>query len=171
LAAAGLAFDAIPVDVDESRRNGEPPETYVVRVARAKADVAAARTEARPILAADTIVVVDGRVLGKPRDDAEAADMLASLSGRSHDVMTGVVLLSAHGAVSHVETTRVHFLELSHAEIAWYVATGEPRDKAGAYAVQGLAARFVSRVEGSHSNVVGLPVAAVYGLLRALGSG
>jgi septum formation protein len=171
LTAAGIPFDVIPVDVDESTRPLETPDAYVIRVARAKAGSAAARTTARPILAADTIVAIDDLVLGKPRDDRDAARMLERLSGRVHLVITGVVLLTDGAIRTDVETTHVEFLELSPAEIDWYVATGEPRDKAGAYAVQGLGSRFVRRIEGSYSNVVGLPIATVYALLRAMRGG
>jgi len=114
-------------------------------------------------------VVVDGAILGKPADDGEAAEMLKRLSGRRHDVLTGVAIRTARELLTAVERTAVHFLPLSEAEIAWYVASGEPRDKAGGYAVQGLASRFVERIEGSYSNVVGLPVATVYRMLRRLG--
>jgi septum formation protein len=171
LTAAGIFFDRISIDVDESRLDDEPPEAYVIRVARAKAASAVARTAARPVLAADTTVVVDGMVLGKPRDDRDAAVMLARLSGRTHEVVTGVALVSVARSWSEVETTRVEFVELSPAEVDWYVATGEPRDKAGGYAVQGLGSRFVRRIEGSYSNVVGLPMATVYKLLRTAAGG
>jgi septum formation protein len=171
LAAAGIEFDAFPVDVDESMHGDEPPEAYVLRVARAKAASVVSRASPRPVLAADTVVVVEGMVLGKPRDDREAAGMLARLSGRTHDVVTGVVLRWEGASREHLETTRVTFAVLSAAEVAWYVATGEPRDKAGAYAVQGRASRFVNRIEGSYANVVGLPVAAVYRLLREMSGG
>jgi len=122
------------------------------------------------VLGADTAVVVDGDILGKPRDDADAAAMLRRLSGRRHDVMTGVSL--RHGAyeVGRVETTSVVFAALSDEDVAWYVASGEGRDKAGAYAIQGLASRFVPRIEGSYSNVVGLPIAAVAELIREISS-
>jgi septum formation protein len=171
LAAAGLEFDTLPVDVDESRHDDEPPEAYVIRLARAKAASALARASGRPVLAADTVVVVDGLVLGKPRNDREAAEMLNRLSGRTHEVVTGVVLLGEEKSREHIETTRVTFGSLSRPEIDSYVATGEPLDKAGAYAVQGYASRFVSRIEGSYSNVVGLPIADVYRLLRGWGGG
>jgi septum formation protein len=121
-----------------------------------------------PIVAADTIVLLDGRVLGKPTDDLDAAAMLRLLSGGIHEVLTGIVVQVGVRQRRHVERTRVRVAPLNAAEIAWYVATGEPRDKAGAYAVQGLASRFIEAIEGSYSNVVGLPVAAVYRLLREL---
>jgi septum formation protein len=120
------------------------------------------------VLAADTTVVVDGRLLAKPRDEANARAMLETLSGREHSVLTGVAVRRGDVIRSAVERTRVYFLQLTAAEIDWYVSSGEPADKAGAYAVQGLASRFVERLDGSYSNVVGLPVARVYEMLRDL---
>jgi septum formation protein len=119
------------------------------------------------VLAADTVVVVDGRILGKPADDADAARMLRLLSGRAHDVLTGVVVRRDEREAMAVDSTAVSFTPLDEADIAWYVASGEPRDKAGAYGVQGLASRFVARIEGSYSNVVGLPVALACRMLSA----
>ena len=120
------------------------------------------------VLGADTTVVIDGEILGKPRDDEESASMLRRLSGRSHQVMTGVSLRKGAHEVGRVETTSVVFRTLTDEDIAWYVASGEGRDKAGGYAIQGLASRFVPRITGSYSNVVGLPVACVNELLRSL---
>ena len=122
------------------------------------------------ILGADTAVVVDGDILGKPRDDQEAAAMLRRLSGRRHDVMTGVSLRRGAYEVGRVETTAVLFTALSDEDVKWYVASGEGRDKAGAYAIQGLASRFIPRIEGSYSNVVGLPLACVAELVREISS-
>jgi septum formation protein len=169
LAAAGLEFDVDPVDIDETKRPEESPPAYVERVARAKAAVAARRHADRVVLAADTVVVIDGEVLGKPGGDVEAARMLRRLGGRQHEVLTGVAVVRDGEMVSTVERTTVHMTPLSDAEIRWYVATGEAAGKAGAYAIQGLASRFVPRIEGSYSNVVGLPVATVLQLLRASG--
>ena len=121
------------------------------------------------VLGADTAVVVDGEILGKPRDDADAGSMLHRLSGRRHEVMTGVSLRRGEVELGRVETTAVYFTALSDADVLWYVASGEGRDKAGAYAIQGLASRFIPRIEGSYSNVVGLPVACVVELLRLCG--
>ena len=169
LRAAGFDFLIRPASVDESAEAGEPPAALVSRLASAKA---AALISDRPddvILGADTVVVLDGGILGKPRDDGEAAAMLARLSGRVHVVLTGIALRQGSRLVSDVETTRVHFAALHAEEIAWYVASGEPRDKAGGYGIQGLASRFVTRIEGSYTNVVGLPIAAVHRALRALG--
>ncbi len=118
------------------------------------------------MLAADTIVVRDGRIFGKPVDRADAARMLEALAAGDHDVLTAVAIARNGGIASHVETTRVTFAPLTPDEVAWYVASGEADDKAGAYAIQGLAARFIPRIEGSYSNVVGLPVAAVHRMLK-----
>jgi septum formation protein len=169
LAAAGFAFDVMPVEIDERVLPAERPADYVARLARQKASEVARRNSGRPVLGADTAVVVDDRILGKPADAAEAGEMLRMLSGRSHDVLTGVAVCLDGREAGEVARTRVRFLQLSQAEIAWYVASGEPYDKAGAYAVQGLASRFVEGIDGSYSNVVGLPVATVYRLLKQLG--
>jgi septum formation protein len=169
LAAAGLSFEIDPVDVDERRFDGESPEAYVERVARLKAETGAGRWPDAVVLGADTAVVVEGDVLGKPGSREDAAAMLGRLSGRSHDVLTGIAVSGAGGTRSRVERTTVWFGALSDADIQWYVASGEPMDKAGAYAIQGLASRFVPRIEGSYSNVVGLPVAAVLQLLQEVG--
>jgi septum formation protein len=167
LAAAGFTFEVAPQAVDEAVRPGETPEAYVVRVAWEKVH-SACRKSGTVVIGADTAVVIDGEILGKPRDDRDAADMLKRLSGRTHDVLTGVVLRGDQ-LVSDLARTAVRFLPLADAEIGWYVASGEPRDKAGAYAIQGLASRFVDHIEGSYSNVVGLPIALVSRLLRRLG--
>jgi septum formation protein len=157
-----------------ARVSDSPPEGghYGRPEARAEIDVASgfSRTGDRPreetiILAADTAVVVDDAILGKPRDDEEAAEMLRRLSGRWHEVLTGISLRSGAHEIGRVESTRVQFASLSAADIAWYIESGEGRDKAGAYAIQGLASRFIPRVDGSYSNVVGLPTAAVVELL------
>jgi len=171
LKAAGFDIEVIPSRIDEDRHDGEAAEDYVLRVAQAKADVAAHNRKDLPIVAADTIVVLDGHIMGKPKDDDEATRMLRMLGGRTHEVLTGVVVRLGGRQQGHVERTRVRLGPLSPAEIAWYVGTGEPRDKAGAYAVQGLASRFIEEIGGSYTNVVGLPVAAVYRLLRELGQG
>jgi nucleoside triphosphate pyrophosphatase len=165
---AGLAFDVYPVDVDESPRPGEAAAAYVARLAEEKARRAANALPGRPVLGADTVVVIDGELLGKPADNAEAAAMLRRLSGRAHEVLTGVVVVFGEQVASVVETTAVRFRDIAEDEIAWYVASGEPADKAGAYAIQGLASRFVAQIEGSYSNVVGLPVAAVLQILRKM---
>ena len=168
LRAAGYTFETLAVDLDERVRDGEAPASYVARLAREKS--AAALQLLAPqetiVLGADTAVVVDGEILGKPRDDRDAADMLKKLSGRAHEVLTGISLRTSTGEWGRVETTSVYMTELSEQDIAWYVASGEGRDKAGGYAVQGLASRFIPRIDGSYANVVGLPVAAVAALLR-----
>ena len=169
LRAAGIPFEIIVADVDESVRAGETPDAYARRVAQAKARAVAPRANGAPVLAADTVVVVEGEILGKPSDAADARRMLRRLSARPHEVLTAVCLLPPEGGRhEHVERTTVEFAQLSESEITAYVASGEPMDKAGAYAIQGLASKFVTRIEGSYSNVVGLPVARVYDMLRRL---
>ncbi|MGH9254157.1 MAG: Maf family protein [Vicinamibacterales bacterium] len=207
LRAARIEFDVLPAAVDESALSDETPEQHVRRLADAKARAVQTQAGNRPVLSADTVVVVDGRILGKPAGDADARRMLRMLSGRSHEVMTGVCLMYGAsvkgeggkgqgtggrdqgtggkeqgegdrirttptvetGTATAVAVTTVEFAPLTEAEIAWYVASGEPADKAGAYAIQGLASRFVTRIDGSYSNVVGLPVAVVYHLCTRAG--
>jgi septum formation protein len=168
LTTAGFAFDVEVADVDETRQGDESAEVYVRRVAVAKARAVAARRPQDAVLGADTIVVVDGDILGKPVDDAEAVAMLTRLAGRTHRVLTAVAVVAGGRTVDMVEDTRVSMHPLTQAAIAAYVASGEPRDKAGAYAIQGRASRFIPRIEGSYTNVVGLPIAAVDGLLHAV---
>jgi nucleoside triphosphate pyrophosphatase len=175
LQAAGFTFIIDPADLDEQMRPGEAAAAYVRRLA-ADRSAAVARRHAGEgtdlvVLGADTAVLVDGDVLGKPTSDDEAEDMLRRLSGRRHEVATGVSLRSGAHEVGRVERTAVWFSPMTSEDISWYVASGEGRDKAGGYAIQGLASRFVARIDGSYSNVVGLPVAAVQELLRALASG
>ena len=165
LERAGIPFIVRPAEVDETPLPGEDARAHVLRLATAKA----AAIEAGPddvVLGADTVVVIGEEILGKPVDPADAVRMLEALSGRVHTVLTGVCLRSAAGAVAEVEATQVRFLPLTPGEIAAYVASGEPMDKAGAYAIQGLASKFIDRIEGCYSNVVGLPVSLVYRLLR-----
>ena len=168
LRAAGFDFDQLVVDVDERLLPGEQALDYVLRLAREKADRAWSMVASRAdlVLGADTAVVLESRILGKPVDDRDAAAMLSELSGRVHQVMTGVSLRGRERQLSEVETTSVWVRELDAADIDWYVGTGEGRDKAGGYAIQGLASRFIPRIEGSYSNVVGLPVALVWALLK-----
>jgi septum formation protein len=170
LEEAGIAFDVAVVDVDESPLAGETPDAYVTRLARAKALAGRGQHPGAPVLGADTAVVVGTDILGKPRDDADAARMLERLSGRAHDVLTGVALVSDAGERVAVDRTAVWFKPLSASDIAQYVATAEPRDKAGAYAIQGAGGRFIERIDGSFSNVVGLPMAVVLQLLRETGA-
>ena len=167
LTCAGIPHQVRPAEVDETIRDGESAAVYVKRVARAKAEA----VEAGPddlVLGADTVVVAGSEILGKPADQADAQRMLRQLAGREHIVMTGICLRHAEGTVEHAESTTVRFLPLSADEIDAYVASGEPMDKAGAYAIQGLASKFIDRIEGCYFNVVGLPVAKLYGFLRRL---
>lgn len=167
LAAAGIHFTVRAAEIDETPRPEEQPSDYVLRLAGEKAaavPVAADET----VLAADTIVVAEGEIMGKPKDPAEAARMLSALSGRRHEVITGICLRRGAQCLREVCRTAVWFTPMGHREIEEYVATGEPMDKAGAYAIQGRASRFVERIEGSYANVVGLPVDRVWRLLREL---
>jgi septum formation protein len=166
LRSAGIAHLVDGVDVDETARPDEAPAVHVERLAREKAAAGARRHAGARVLGADTIVVVDDAILGKPRDDEDGRRMLRRLSGRAHEVLTGVALASPAGLTSRVEGTRVWFIELTERDIDWYLATGEHRDKAGAYAIQGHASRFIPRIEGSYSNVVGLPVSVVVEMLN-----
>ena len=168
LASAGFTFTVQPAGVDEQTRRGEVPADYVLRIARAKAAAIGidCRESGSVILAADTAVVVAEEILGKPADDTDAVRMLKLLSGRVHEVFTGVVLLDAGGETVEVARTQVRLLPLTDLEIGWYVGTKEPEGKAGAYAIQGIGARFVDWIEGSWSNVVGLPVATVDRMLK-----
>ena len=174
---AGISFTVQPADVDETPMVGEAPRDLAERLARAKALAVSRLRPQNTVLGADTIVVVDEAILGKPRDAEDAVRMLRLLSGREHLVITGVCVVEpvvrGQGAVASetvprtaFETTLVTMDKLSEDEIRDYVATGEPMDKAGAYAIQGMASRWIPRIEGDYSNVVGLPVALVYRMLR-----
>jgi len=169
LARAGIPFVVRPVQVDEALQPGEDARACVRRLARQKAEAVEAAPE-DVVLGADTVVVVDEEILGKPVDAADAASMLGRLSGREHIVLTGICLRASSGLIEDLEATRVRFVPLSPRDIAEYVSSGEPMDKAGAYAIQGLASRFIDRVEGCYFNVVGLPIARVYRHLLALGA-
>ncbi len=169
---AGYTFEVSPADVDERVRAGEPPEEYVKRLAQEKALAVLATAPADAVvLGADTTVVLGGECLGKPVDAADAQQMLKRLSGRVHQVMTGVCVTWRKATDAEVdfevgvEVTEVKFAAMSGAEIAAYVATGEPMDKAGAYAIQGVASRWIPRIRGCYFNVVGLPVARVSAML------
>jgi septum formation protein len=168
LTAAGFTFIVRPVDADESAEPGESPEAYVRRAALVKSLAAGPPPADTVILAADTIVLIDGVRLGKPADDRDAARMLALLSGRTHEVLTAITLSHRTGRTVDVARTAVTFNLLPPHVIEGYVASGEPQGKAGAYAIQGLASRFVTRIDGSYSNVVGLPVELVYRHLLTL---
>ncbi len=167
-----MRFTVRAADIDETPYPGEKPRDHVFRLAREKA---AARAEpGELVLAADTIVTVDGRILGKPKDEEDARRMLRSLAGREHAVLTGISLSEAKTEAGSrqataVDETKVRMAALSEEEIAWYAATGEPLDKAGAYAIQEIGSLFVESVDGNHSNVVGLPIPAVYRLFAELG--
>jgi septum formation protein len=167
LESAGIPFEVRPPDVLESRYAEEPAEDYVRRLAREKAEAVRASPE-DVVLGADTVVALDQQLLEKPKDAGDARRMLRLLSGRDHVVITGVCVRSAHRVVVDLERTIVQFTPLSEEEIERYVASGEPMDKAGAYAIQGLASKFIVRVEGCYFNVVGLPVAKVYRILREI---
>jgi septum formation protein len=168
LRSLGIPFTVAPADVAEGVQPGETAESAARRLARDKAECAAAKHPDAWVLTADTLVFLDGTTLGKPRDDSEAADMLRRLAGREHGVVTSVHLRRGADAGRGIaETSRVRFAPMTEAEIRWYVASGEPRDKAGAYGVQGLGARFVAEIHGSFTNVMGLPARAVYELLRS----
>jgi septum formation protein len=165
LKQAGFEFVVRPATVDETPLAGESPQACVERLARAKALAVEAGAE-DIVLGADTVVVIDGRILGKPADAADAERMLHALSGRQHEVITGVCLRRQSTVVCGSAVTRVWFALLSPEEIGAYVASGEPMDKAGAYAIQGLASRYITRIEGSYTNVVGLPIDWVHLHLR-----
>jgi septum formation protein len=172
LARLGLAPVVRPAHLDETPQPGEAPDALVIRLATSKAAASAAAGEPgadEVVLAADTEVVLDGRALGKPADADEAAAMLHALAGRTHAVVTGLAVRRGERVVTDRVTTEVTFRALTAEEIAWYVATGEPDDKAGAYAIQGTGAVLVDRIDGSDTNVIGLPLPATVALLRAVG--
>jgi septum formation protein len=164
----GVSFRVLVSHEDESLQPGEDGAAAVERLARRKA-LAVAREETLPVLAADTEVLCDGHILGKPADERDATSMLRRLQGRAHDVVTGVCLVAAGVARSGVERSVVRFARMSEGELAWYAATGEPLDKAGGYHVDGKGALFVETVEGSPSNVAGLPVRLLLRLVREAG--
>ena len=175
LAQIGVKFELVDADVDESVANNEAPRTYVERLARAKAEAGWRQIEKNhrphaPVLGADTTVAIDGRILGKPADDREAAQMLAALSGRLHEVLTAVAVKHESRLESALSVSEVRFKALTNDEIARYVATGECHDKAGAYGIQGHAAQFVAELRGSFSGVVGLPLYETAQLLERIGA-
>jgi septum formation protein len=172
LRSAGIPFTVDVADIAEDAQAGESPLEHAERLAREKAEIVAKRNPGKIVLGADTIVVVDDQILGKPRDTADAARMLRLLSGRDHEVITGVCLamMALETRNPKLETssarTTVHFAALTSDKIDDYIGTQEPMDKAGAYAIQGLASRWITRIEGDHANVVGLPVALVWKMLQ-----
>ncbi|HEX9811217.1 MAG TPA: Maf family protein [Burkholderiales bacterium] len=171
----GVRFETVATDVVETPRSGEPAAEYVARLARAKARrgaelVRAAGRPPRPVLGADTEVVLDGEILGKPRDRVHGMDMLRRLSGRTHQVLTAVSLLAQDAAYDATSESRVTLAALSDTDIARYWATGEPADKAGGYAIQGVAGAFIARIEGSYSGIVGLPLFELVQLLKQVAS-
>jgi septum formation protein len=194
LTQAGFAFQVHPANIPEDPLPNEDPVAYVTRLARQKAEAVFAQLASKQsvspqvvpgapgldsqtweshetllvVLGADTTVALDNHILGKPEDAADAARMLRLLSGQTHRVITGVAIVTAHHTEVAAEVTTVKFLPLSDEEIAAYIATGEPMDKAGAYAIQGLAARWIPRIEGDYSNVVGLPISLVSALLKSI---
>lgn len=169
LSQIGVPHIVVGADIDESLRPGETSRDYVIRLAREKALSVRAGAQALPVLAADTTVVLDGSVFGKPRDEADAVGMLARLSGRSHEVLTAVALADARGINGRLSCSTVRFRTLSSAECLAYWNTGEPRDKAGGYAIQGLGAVFIESLSGSYSGVMGLPLFETGELLQAAG--
>ena len=169
LRSAGIAFEVQPADIPEDPLPGEAARDCAERLAREKALAIARQRPHDVVLGADTVVVVDGQLLGKPSDAADAARMLRLLSGRNHQVITGICLVVNGQPSVASETTVVTMSEITGEDIAAYVATGEPMDKAGAYAIQGIASRWIPRIEGDYSNVVGLPVALAHSMLRLAG--
>lgn len=166
----GLTFNVIPADICEDVLPGEAPVDHVLRLSREKADAVAAATEGRFFIGADTIVVLDGAILGKPVDEADAYRMLAALSGREHEVITGFTVFDKVSCIhiSRSVSTEVTFKALDEREISGYIASGCPMDKAGAYAIQGGAVHFVRSISGSYTNVIGLPMTELYEVLQAM---
>ena len=168
LGLTGLDFVVRVADIDETMDPGKAPFDEVARVSRMKA-MAVSRDQGDVVIAADTIVVCEGQVLGKPRDEEDAFRILSLLSGRSHEVMTGMTVLTDDEIITHTEVTKIHFRDLLPGEIRAYIASGEPMDKAGAYGIQGGAALFADQMEGDYYNVMGLPVCRLAMILRSLG--
>jgi septum formation protein len=165
----GVPHVVMGADIDETFLAGEPPRDYVIRLAREKALAVRRTGQKLPVLAADTTVVVDGKVFGKPHDQAQGVHMLAALSGRAHEVLTAVALADSRGVTERISVSTVRFREVSLEESLAYWESGEPRDKAGGYAIQGLGAVFIEELRGSYSGVMGLPLFETGELLRAAG--
>jgi septum formation protein len=172
LTQIGVRFAVLPVTIDEAVRPGEAPDTYVLRLARRKAEAGwnvRPASPAAPVLAADTAVVLDEKILGKPQDAADGAAMLRALSGRTHTVLTAIAVADIAGVQSAVNRSEVTFRGITAAEVSAYWASGEPKDKAGGYAIQGLGAVFVAHLNGSYSGVMGLPLYETALLLESAG--
>ena len=169
LAQIGVPFIVVGPDIDEAALSGETPQQYVTRLAQEKALAIRRGGQQLPVLGADTTVVVDGEIFGKPRDQAEAVYMLGVLSGRAHEVLTAVALADSRGVATRLNCSTVRFRRISREECLAYWETGEPRDKAGAYGIQGFGAVFIESLTGSHSGVMGLPLFETGELLRAAG--
>lgn len=169
LASIGLDFEVLPSHIPEERAEGESPEEYVARLSREKASAIAKHHPSRWVIAADTTVLLGETLLEKPADEADARRMLATIAGKTHVVYTGVTLQQGEHRETRVAESEVRMLPLSEREIAWYVQTGEPLDKAGAYAVQGIGAMFIDSIHGSYTNVVGLPLATLFQMLQRAG--
>ena len=171
LASINVKFDVMPSNIPEVRQQGEAPEEYVARLSREKAEAIASRHRDRWVVAADTTVLLGDELLEKPADGADAARMLATIAGRTHIVYSGVTLRRFDSGYrdTGVSESEVRMLPLSSRDIEWYVQTGEPLDKAGAYAVQGIGAMFIDSIHGSYTNVVGLPLALLFQMLRKAG--
>lgn len=167
----GVVFELAPSQIEERPHPDEAPADYITRIARAKVIAVARERSAGLIIGADTVVVLDGQLMGKPENETDAQKMLRQLSGKWHAVLTGVALydVQTRHEVADYEKTLVKFAQMTDAEIEWYVRTGEPMDKAGAYGIQGLGGLFVDEVAGNYYNVVGLPIPLVYRLARRLG--
>jgi septum formation protein len=172
MALAGIEFSVVPADICEDVLPGEVPAEHVMRLSREKADAVAAVTNGRFFVGADTVVVLEDRIMGKPADEGEAFEMLSALSGRNHEVITGFTVYDRISEIrlSRCVKTEVTFKELCEREILAYIATGCPLDKAGAYAMQGGAVHFIRSICGSYTNVIGLPMTELYETLRQLGA-
>jgi septum formation protein len=171
LNAVGWPFTQMAANIDETRYESEDAVVYVERLARTKAETVAQQIGEGLVLGADTVVVIEGEILGQPADDADARRMLGLLNAKWHEVLTGVALVRAGHAQESIvvhELTRVRFCEMSTEEIDWYVSTGEPRDKAGAYAIQGQGGLFIEEIAGDYFNIVGLPIRLVYELVHKM---
>ena len=165
----GLDFETMVPEVDESIRNGEDPGEYCSRISRDKADSIGLSYRQALVVAADTIVVISGRILGKPAHAADACSQLKLLQGTMHEVYTGYTITYETRSTTRVIRTRVYFRPMSDGEIRWYISTGEPLDKAGSYGLQGIGSLFVERIEGSYTNVIGLPMSDLYNDLKGFG--